>query len=44
MWIATGDQSVIADSLLSIVLAVAFLGGMASAVADGRAEKYRHGG
>ena len=28
----------------SIVLAVAFLGGMASANADGRTEKYRNGG
>jgi hypothetical protein len=29
---------------LPIVLAVAFLGGMASAVADGRTEKFRSGG
>jgi hypothetical protein len=28
----------------SIVLAITFLGGMASAVADGRTEKYRSGG
>lgn len=28
----------------SIVLAIAFLGGMASAMADGRTQKYRSGG